>query len=140
LNRRLDEGRRRYQCLRQRRSERQSLPALALRVVEQRGTRLKSRTTEGQLFAVLARPHIAALIEPGTVDWIRGLMARAEAIVITERIAACRDATDDKFLELAVNGKADLVVSGDADLLVLNPFRGIPIVPPATVVRETARR
>jgi len=39
-----------------------------------------------------------------------------------------------------VNGKADLVVSGDADLLVLNPFRGIPIVPPATVVRETARR
>ena len=39
-----------------------------------------------------------------------------ELVTITERIAACRDATDDKFFELAVNGKADMIVSGDADL------------------------
>ena len=30
--------------------------------------------------------------------------------------AACRDPKDDKFLELAVNGRADVIVSGDADL------------------------
>ena len=60
-------------------------------------------------------------------------------MTITERIAACRDATDDKFLELAVNGKADMIVSGDADLLVLNPFRGIPIVSPAAFVQGAAR-
>lgn len=117
-----------------------SLPALALRVVEQRGTLLKSAATEGQLFAVLARPRIAALIESATIDWIRDLMARAEAVVISERIAACRDATDDKFLELAVNGNADLVVSGDADLLVLSPFRNIPILPPAMVVKTALGR
>ena len=40
--------------------------------------------------------------------------------------------TDDKFLELAVNGRTDLILTGDKDLLVLNPFRGIPIVAPAT--------
>ena len=56
------------------------------------------------------------------------------APAIDERIAVCRDPTDDKFLELAVNGKADLIVTGDADLLVLNPFRDIPIVAPATFV------
>jgi uncharacterized protein len=66
-------------------------------------------------------------------------MAVAELVTITERIVACRDATDDKFLELAVNGKADVIVSGDADLLVLNPFRDIPIVMPATFVQGTAR-
>jgi predicted nucleic acid-binding protein len=66
-------------------------------------------------------------------------MAAGELVTITERIAACRDATDDKFLELAVNGKADVIVSGDADLLVLNPFREIPIVMPAAFVQGAAR-
>jgi uncharacterized protein len=33
-------------------------------------------------------------------------------------------------LELALSGEADYVVSGDQDLLVLNPFRGIPILTP----------
>ena len=74
-----------------------SFPALALHVVAQRGTLLKSTATEGQLFAVLARPQLAALIDPAAVDWIRELMARAEAVTITERIAACRDATDENF-------------------------------------------
>lgn len=115
-----------------------SFPALALYVVAQRGTLLKSTATEGQLFAVLARPQLAALVDPAAAEWIRDLMARAEAVTIAERIA-CRDATDDKFLGLAVNGKADMIVSGDADLLVLNPFRGIPIVAPAAFVQGAAR-
>jgi predicted nucleic acid-binding protein len=34
-----------------------------------------------------------------------------------------------------VSGRADFVLIGNADLLVLNPFRGIPIVNPATFVR-----
>jgi predicted nucleic acid-binding protein len=40
---------------------------------------------------------------------------------------------------LAVNGQADLIVTGDADLLALNPFRGIPIVTPAVFVQGAAR-
>jgi uncharacterized protein len=46
---------------------------------------------------------------------------------------------DDKFLELAVNGRADLIISGDADLLALNPFRDIPILTPAAFMQRTAR-
>ena len=88
---------------------------------------------------MIARPRIAELIEPASVAWIRKLIAAAEVVTISERIVACRDPTDDKFLELAVNGKADLVVTGDADLLVLNPFREIPIVAPATFVQGAAR-
>lgn len=116
-----------------------SLPALAVHVVEQSGVLLKSIATERQLFEVLARPYFASLISPVTHDWLKTILAAAETVVIAERIAACRDPTDDKFLELAVNGHAELIVSGDADLLALNPFRGIPIVTPATFVRGTAR-
>jgi uncharacterized protein len=66
-------------------------------------------------------------------------MAAAELVTITECIVACRDPTNDRFLELAINGDADLIVSGDGDLLALNPFREIPIVTPAAFVQGAAR-
>jgi putative PIN family toxin of toxin-antitoxin system len=117
----------------------QSMPGMTALLVERRGGLLKSLTTEQQLFEVVARPRLASLIDPETQAWLRELMAAAELVTITERIVACRDATDDKFLELAVNGHADLIVTGDADLLALNPFRDIPIVTPATFVQGAAR-
>ena len=43
---------------------------------------------------------------------------------------SCRDPKDNQFLELAVNGQADFIVTGDEDLLVLHPFRAIPILTP----------
>lgn len=116
-----------------------SLPALAVHLVAQRGVLLKSVATERQLFDVLARPYFASLIAPAAHNWLKKVLAAAETVTIAERIVACRDPTDDKFLELAVNGRADLVVSGDADLLALNPFRGIPIVQPAAFVQGAAR-
>lgn len=50
---------------------------------------------------------------------------------INEKIIACRDPKDDKFLTLAVAAKADYIVTGDEDLLVLHPFQGIQIIKPA---------
>lgn len=49
-------------------------------------------------------------------------------VEIKERIQACRDPKDDKVLEVAVNGQAFAIVTGDKDLLVLNPFREIAIL------------
>jgi putative PIN family toxin of toxin-antitoxin system len=110
-----------------------SLPGIALHQATQHYTLLKSVATEAQFFEVIARAYIAPLIRPETRDWITQLMAAAaELVTITEHVAACRDPTDDKFLELAINGQADLILTGDKDLLVLNPFRGILIVAPAT--------
>lgn len=42
-------------------------------------------------------------------------------------IIVCCDSKDDKILELAFAAKAKCIITGDQDLLVLNPFRGIPI-------------
>src|SRR6266536_2578459 len=53
-----------------------------------------------------------------------------EIIDVLQPIRASRDPKDDKFLEAAVNGRGDLIVTGDKDLLALNPFRGIAIVTP----------
>jgi putative PIN family toxin of toxin-antitoxin system len=61
-----------------------------------------------------------------------------EIIDVLQTIRASRDPKDDKFLEAAVNGRADVIVTGDTDLLDLNPFRGIAIVTPAVnLARET---
>jgi putative PIN family toxin of toxin-antitoxin system len=54
----------------------------------------------------------------------------AEIIEISETITVCRDPKDDKLLELTVCGNAGFLVTGDKDLLVLNPFRGVEILTP----------
>jgi uncharacterized protein len=95
--------------------------------------------TEQEILSVLARPQIAAVTSLSFRDGLPKMLARAELITIKERIVACRDPKDDKFLELAVSGHADLIVSGDSDLLALDPFQGIPIVTPATFARGVTR-
>ena len=91
------------------------------------------------MFITLARPCLAPLIPLRFWDWLSEILAAAELVAIAERISACRDPKDDKFLELAVNGHADLIVSGDADLLALNPFREIPIITPVAFVQGVSR-
>ena len=88
----------------------------------------------------MERPYFAPKVAPFFLDNLRRMFAVAEPVTITERIRACRDARDDKFLELAVNGRADVIVSGDADLLALDAFRGIPIVTPGAFVHAGLRR
>lgn len=56
--------------------------------------------------------------------------AAAEIVDKKEQIQACRDPNDDKYLEAAIAAQADCIVSGDPDLLTLNPFRDIPILSP----------
>jgi putative PIN family toxin of toxin-antitoxin system len=54
----------------------------------------------------------------------------ASIVTITETVHVCRDPKDDRFLEIAINGAATYLITGDPDLLVLHPFRGIPILDP----------
>lgn len=112
-----------------------SIPGMATHIVAESGRLLKSTITERELFITLARPRLAPLIPPRFRDWLSDLLAEAELVSIIDRITACRDPKDDKFLELAVNSHADLIISGDADLLALDPFREIPIVTPAGFVQ-----
>ena len=59
---------------------------------------------------------------------IEKIIAKAVFFSPVETITDCRDPKDKKFLELAICAKADCLIIGDKDLLILHPFRGIPIV------------
>lgn len=47
-----------------------------------------------------------------------------------ENSTICRDPKDVKFLELALNGEADYLITGDKDLLVLEKFENTQIISP----------
>ncbi|MGA9864875.1 MAG: putative toxin-antitoxin system toxin component, PIN family [Acetobacteraceae bacterium] len=115
-----------------------SWPALVVRWLDRFTGLLKTEATEQEIMEVLRRPRIAEDVAPIFADRLGRIFAAAELVKITEKITGCRDPKDDKFLELAVNGRADVIVSGDADLLVLNAFRRISIITPAIFGRARA--
>jgi len=114
-----------------------STPGRAVRKAVDEAQLLVSEATLTELADVLARRKFDRYV--GVADRQRFLTllgSVAEMVSITYPIRACRDPKDDKFLELAVNGSAAAVVSGDRDLLVLNPFHGVAIVSPAAYLRR----
>lgn len=67
-------------------------------------------------------------------------LRRHAVLVRPERtIAMSRDPTDDKFLECAVGGSADCLVSADNDLLILGSVEGIPIIDIAVFCQQLER-
>ncbi|MFQ5640976.1 MAG: putative toxin-antitoxin system toxin component, PIN family, partial [bacterium] len=62
--------------------------------------------------------------------FLQWFIREVRLVEVTEKIQVCRDSKDDRFLELAVSGKASHLITGDEDLLALNPFRGIHILTP----------
>ena len=93
---------------------------------------LVSRPTMEELRTVLRRPKFAAYVRPETIDpYLAQIWSLSVHIFNPRPIRACRDPRDDKFLEVAVHGRADVIVTGDTDLLALHPFRGIAILTPA---------
>ncbi len=96
-------------------------------------TLLYSEATLGELIDVLNRPRIRdkyGLSDEDIHTVVAFILLRGEYVVPQVSITACRDPKDNKFLEVAVSGQADVIVSGDEDLLVLSPFRGIPVISP----------
>jgi uncharacterized protein len=107
------------------------LEGRSIRAVD-RGTLLISVPVLAELAEVLGRPRFRRYIDEDRIrEFLAAFSGRAEWVTITSSVTACRDPKDNKFLDLALDGRATHIVSGDADLLVLNPFRGIAIVPPA---------
>lgn len=110
---------------------RRSVPRQAFELAFRRGDVLVSSETLAELEEVLTRSKFDRYLsrEKRVLFWANFLNL-AKLVAITESVSICRDPKDDKFLSLAVSGGADFLVSGDADLLVLHPFRGIGILTP----------
>lgn len=106
-----------------------SVPRRAFDFAAAVGRLLLSEATLAELDDVLRRPKFDKYApEPRRLEFLLSLVDLAEVVPVSRRIAVCRDPKDDKFLELAVAGRATHIISGDDDLLTLHPFQGIAIV------------
>lgn len=109
-----------------------SLPRQVFNFAYATGKILVSSATIRELEEILSRQKFEKYFSAeDRIQFIFKFFADAEIIEIRETISACRDPKDDKFLEVAVNGRADYLITGDRDLLVLHPFRNIQILTPA---------
>ncbi|MEZ2280556.1 MAG: putative toxin-antitoxin system toxin component, PIN family [Microcoleus sp.] len=108
-----------------------SVPFRAIELAEKQGIILYSEATLNELEQVLNRKKFNKYLslEDRQVFLLKFISA-SELVSITEKIAVCRDEKDNKFLELAVSGNANVIVTGDLDLLVLNPFQSVEIITP----------
>jgi putative PIN family toxin of toxin-antitoxin system len=108
-----------------------SVPRQAFDLALSRGRLLVSADTVAELDEVLRRAKFNKYVpEEKRLEFLAALVREAEVIDVKEVVTECRDPDDNKFLELAVSGKATHIITGDDDLLALHPFRGILILAP----------
>ena len=111
-----------------------SLPEKALlRAVSAPNRLLLSQAIEDEFREVVFRPKFARFVSVERRQRILDLVVfAAERVEPTETVRECRDPKDDKYLELAAGGGADVIVSSEEPhLLSMHPWRGIPIFSPA---------
>jgi putative PIN family toxin of toxin-antitoxin system len=110
---------------------RNSVAAQAVRKAMDSSQLIVSAATLQELESVLSRQKFAIYLSlSDRLQFFHLLRRTATYIAPVPEIAACRDPKDDKFLSLALTGRASTICSGDADLLVLHPFRQIEILTP----------
>lgn len=108
-----------------------SKPARAFFAALRAGEVLVSADVISELNDVLDREKFRRYVtEEERGRFLRSFLRETRLVEIQKTVRACRDPKDDKFLELAVNGDADCIVSGDDDLLMLDPFRGKRVLTP----------
>ncbi|MEO7271570.1 MAG: putative toxin-antitoxin system toxin component, PIN family [Vicinamibacterales bacterium] len=114
-----------------------SPPARVVERAMERGQLLGSTDTLRELIETLLLPKFDRYVpRPRREALLDRLAPSVEIVEVVQHVRACRDPKDDKFLELAVNGAASVIVTGDEDLLSLPPFRGIDILRPAAYLER----
>jgi putative PIN family toxin of toxin-antitoxin system len=103
-----------------------SVPGRAFECARENGVVLTTRDLVTELRDVLARPKFDRYLTTSVRDeFLAAYILEAEWVLVTESVVVSRDPKDDKVLDAAINGQATCVISGDEDLLVLSPLRGI---------------
>jgi uncharacterized protein len=114
-----------------------STPAHAFFSAIANGEILLSIALVNEIHHILYRPKFDRYINDAQrEDFMLALVENGILVDVTEEIDVCRDPKDNMILELAVSGKADVIVTGDTDLLNLNPCREIVILNPQTFLTQ----
>jgi len=108
-----------------------SIPGKAVLKALEQGQLIVSVYTLEELIEVLSRAKFDPYISrQDRKEFITYLSRVVEITIPTQHLEICRDPKDNKFLDAAVSGNASHIITGDDDLLVLNPFMKIQIVTP----------
>lgn len=107
----------------------ESTSGLALKKARTLGTLLVSREIVEEYIVVFSREKFNRWVKIETrIDFIENIISNSISINPDQSIKACRDPKDDKYLSLGVSAQASYIVTGDKDLLILNPFQQISIL------------
>ncbi len=113
------------------------VPDLAMRHALRIGKIAVSEAVMYEFLDVLYRPGLARYVKPELrADLLGQFRAVATLFAPTVTVTDCRDAKDNKYLELALAAKAATIITSDDDLLVLHPWRGVRILLPAAYLAE----
>ena len=114
------------------------VPVQAVRKAVAEGQLLTSEAALEELTDALSRPRFDRYLTVSErQQFLRLFMRIAEMVPALHPVQACRDPRNDKFLALAVNGQAGVIITGDQDLLVLDPFPGVHILTPTAYLAPT---
>ncbi len=101
------------------------------------GTIALSQDVYAEIAEVLARPKFAGVLTDDRRHEILELLSAAAVWVEPREVVRdCRDPKDNRYLELALAAGATAILSGDSDLLVLHPWRGVRILRPAAFLGQ----
>jgi putative PIN family toxin of toxin-antitoxin system len=116
---------------------RASTPRRALDYAFAHGRVLISAPLLRELYRVLRYPRLAPYITSDERLQFLSQLARAGTLTtISVHLTVVRDPKDNFVLELAVSGGASVIITGDADLLTLGRYDGIPIRTPAQFLQD----
>ena len=114
-----------------------SVPRQVVDHVLDHGVVIFSEATVSELAEVLSRSKFDGFVSRAERElFLAQIESAAEFVPIIQLVRACRDPKDDKFLEVALNGRADVIITGDADLLGMHPWRKIEILTPADYLKK----
>jgi putative PIN family toxin of toxin-antitoxin system len=107
-------------------------PKKVINIAVSQFTILQSEATYQELATRISKKKFDKYLEKDDrLDFLSSLKNRSLFVDIWHETRVCSDLDDNKFLELAVSGMAQYIITGDKELLILNTYQGIPIITPA---------
>ena len=107
-------------------------PKKVINITVSQFTILQSEATYQELATRIGKKKFDKYLEKDDrLDFLSSLRNRSLFVDIWHETRVCSDLDDNKFLELAVSGMAQYIITGDKELLILNTYQGIPIITPA---------
>lgn len=116
----------------------QSITRRAFNRAQEIGLLVYSRETLSELVETFGRSKFDKYVtKDERNEVITNFELFGQLVEITSRVIVCRDPKDDKFLALAKDSRAEIIITGDKDLLALNPFDGVKIISATEFLQET---